>query len=390
MGPARDLVFTSHEKGQAVRSHSEPEEGSVHIIALVNQKGGCGKTTTAIHLSSCLASMGLRTLLVDLDPQGHSTLGLGVAPPERRRSLAQVLSASGLDENAVPLREILVPVVDGRFELAPGGAELAELETGLARVRGGEERLAEHLAPLIGVFDRVVLDAPPSLGMLTLNALTAAHEAIVPVEPSLYSLHGLARLSELTKLLAGHDQHQVRLRILVNAWEGRTRFAREMLEEIRRSFAEAVLRTVIRPSVRVREAAARGVPVDRYAPNSPIAMDYRALATELEEGRKEISATSPRISAPGLVAGRDGVYFTRRDVPPEQVRLAGDFNGWVPDSGVLLEMHEDGGWTKFVPLGPGRYEYKLVVGDRWLVDPLNPRRVMNSVGTTNSVLEIDA
>jgi chromosome partitioning protein len=358
----------------------------MRILALVNQKGGCGKTTTAIHLASRLAFMGRRTLLIDLDPQGHSTLGLGQPLPERERTLAAVLCASGLEQWAVPLGGILVAVAD-RLHLAPSGVELTELESTLARTSGGEERLAEHLAPLINDFDRVILDAPPSLGMLTLNALMAAHEAVVPMEPSLYSLHGLARLVELTRLLTGHSRHEIRFRVLLNAFDRRTRFAKRILEEVRRTFPGQTLETVIRSSIRVREAAARGEPVDRFAPNSPIARDYAALAAELEE-EIGLEAAVAETASPGLITTREGVYLSRNDVEPDKVRLAGDFNDWVPDSGVILEMHDDGRWTKFIPLRPGRYEYKLVIDGRWLPDPLNPKQVANGIGSVNSVLEI--
>jgi chromosome partitioning protein len=360
----------------------------MRVVALVNQKGGCGKTTTALHLASRLAALGKRTILIDLDPQGHSTLGLGLGAPPRERSLAAVLALSGLDERAVPLRGTLVDAVNG-LRVVPAGAELAELETELAGAPGGEERLAEHLAPLISEVERVVVDAPPSLGMLTLNALMAAHDVLVPVEPSLYSLHGLARLSELIKLLAGHSRHEVRLRVLLNAFDRRTRFARQIREEIRSAFPGRVLETTIRNSVRVREAVVRGVPVDRLDRRAAIVGDYEALVSELERSLEDDRGAPRPGAVQGLRVTPHGVYLTRNDVAPERVRLAGSFNGWVPDGGVVLEVHEDGGWTKFVPLDPGRYEYKLIVDGTWLSDPLNPRRAPNAVGSTNSVLEIE-
>lgn len=361
----------------------------MRVVALVNQKGGCGKTTTAVHLASRLAALGLRTVLVDLDPQGHSTLGFGLGLPVRERSLAAVLRLSGLHENAIPLRETLVEAVENLW-IAPSGAELAELETELAGTPGGEERLAEHLAALIGTVERVVVDAPPSLGMLTLNALMAAHDAVIPLTPSIFDLHGLARLSELTQLLAGHSRHEVRLQVLLNAYDGRTRFAREIRDELRRTFPGRVLDTTIRASVRVREAAARGVPVDRLAPGTPVARDFAALAAELERGA-EARLPAPRPGAvQGLRVTRHGIYLTRNDVPPEHVRLAGDFNDWVPDGGVVLEVHDDRSWTKFIPLDPGRYRYKLVVDGRWQTDPLNPWCEPNDLGSTNSVMEIES
>jgi chromosome partitioning protein len=359
----------------------------VHILALVNQKGGCGKTTTAIQLASCLAAAGHRTVLIDLDPQGHSTLGTGAAAPTHEASLARVLSRSGLEEDAIPITEILLQVAEN-LSLAPSGAELAELEPALADASGGEERLAEHLAALVGRADRVVIDGPPSLGLLTLNALMAAHDVVAPVEPSVYSMQGLVRLVELVDLLGKRKHHRANVKILVNAYDGRSNFARQTLEEIRRTFPEQALATVIRSSVRVREAAARGVPVDRYAPHASIVEDYRALAAELE--RFASAAAEARAAGPmqGLVVSHEGIYLSRHDVAPEDVLLAGDFNAWVPDGGVLLEKRDDGSWTKFLPLKPGRYEYKLVIGGRWIADPLNPRQVVNAVGSKNSVLEV--
>jgi len=302
----------------------------MRVLALVNQKGGCGKSTTAIQVASLLARSGKRTLLVDLDPQGHATLGLGAAVPQHERSLAAVLARSGLDEGALALRSILVPVTD-RLWLAPSGVELAELEAGAARSAGSEERLAEHLAPLVRELDRVVIDAPPSLSLLTLNALMAAGEALIPVEPSLFSLHGLARLVELMKLLSGHSQHRISFHVFLNAYDGRTRFAKRTLDEIRRTFPEQTLSTTVRSSVCVREASARGLPVDRFAPSAPITRDYEALVSELERGMPGEAEAELPVAVAGLVAGSDGVYLTRRDVGPERVLLAGDFNAWVPD-----------------------------------------------------------
>ena len=356
----------------------------MRILALVNQKGGCGKTTTAIHLASRLADLGRRTVLVDLDPQGHATLGLGQAAPPPDRCVARVLSRSGLDERARSLQEILVPVADN-LRLAPTGAELAELEPVLAGTPGGEERLAEHLVPLMHDTDWVIIDAPPSLGMLTVNTLMAAEEILVPVEPSLFSLHGLARLVELTRLLTDRSRHPIDFHVVVNAYDRRTRFARQTEQEIRETFPEQTLDTTIRACVAVREALAHGHPVTRHAPRSAVSRDYAALAFELEQ-RTPTRRPSP---VAGLVVGADGIHITRHDVGPERVHLAGNFNGWIPDSEVVLEHHPDGSWTKSFPLQPGRYEYKLIVDGKWVVDPLNPRKVANDAGSENSVLEIN-
>jgi chromosome partitioning protein len=359
----------------------------MRIVALVNQKGGCGKTTTAIQIASRLAETGLRTLLVDLDPQAHASLGLGVDQVPAERGLARVLRRSGLDESAWPLREALIQVAD-HLQLAPSGVEMAELEPEMARAPGSEERLAEHLSPLTAEFDRVVIDAPPSLGLLTLNALMAADEVVVPVEPSLFALHGLARLVELMKLIGGHRARTIPFRVFLNAFDGRTRFARQVRDEIGQTFPEALLETTVRSSVCVREAAARGLPVLRFAARAKITQDYLALVEEIERGAVAREQAIAGTGVAGLVVGENGLYLTRRDVEPGRVQLAGDFNGWIPDAGVELQTHADGSWTKFVALEPGRYEYKLVVDGRWIADPLNPTRVPNDAGSMNSVLEV--
>jgi hypothetical protein len=141
--------------------------------------------------------------------------------------------------------------------------------------------------------------------------------------------------------------------------------------------------------MKVREAAAHSMPVERYAPQAPIAQDYEALAEELERREATVRAPLPQRQAPGLVVTREGLYLTRRDVEPDKVRVAGDFNAWAPDSGVLLQVHEDGGWTKFLPLKPGRYEYRFVVnGLEWVDDPAATERCVNTVGGQNCVVHV--
>ena len=225
--------------------------------------------------------------------------------------------------------------------------------------------------------------------MLTLNALMAAGEAVVPVEPSLYSLHGLARLTELVKLLTARSGHEIRLQ------NPRQRFRWPLAFRARDARGD--------PPHLPRRNAGIGDQIERPCARSggprsagPSSRPRRADRGRLRGARRRAGAPrAGRLAAtgaqksPGFVVTREGVYITRHDVPPEGVRVAGDWGGWEPDSGVRLELHEDGGSTKFVPLGPGLYEYKLVVDGRWIPDPLNPRRIPDSVGSVNSVLEIE-
>ncbi|MBW2360167.1 MAG: AAA family ATPase [Deltaproteobacteria bacterium] len=337
----------------------------MRVIAIVNQKGGCGKTTTTINLAGCLAADGHQVLVIDLDPQAHSTLGLGIDPENVDENLYDVLAEPGGDQR---LNDILVDVEEN-LDLAPAGIVLSALEQRLASepIETRAERLRAALAPLDGTYDYVLLDCPPSVGLLTFNALRAASEVIVPLETSQFAIHGVEKLLETIGLLVERIGHDLTVRVLPTLYDGRTRYARETLGKIRERFKDMCFDTVIRSNVKLREAAARGVPIVRYARSANGAIDHSALAVELE--------------ALGLLAGDElpnldeaprEVVVRFRDQQASDVRIAGDFNGWVPDKGVRSLIESEGGtrvWTKILQLPPGRYEYRYVVDGEWREDP---------------------
>jgi chromosome partitioning protein len=252
---------------------------SMRTIAIVNQKGGCAKTTTAVNLAGCLAEEGARVLVIDLDPQAHATLALGVDPDLVDENLYEVLAD---DAGADRLGDVLVPVGRGLW-VAPAGIVLSALEQKLAQERAEVriERVARALAALVEPYDYALLDCPPNVGLLTFNALRAAQEVIVPVEASHFAMHGVQKLLETIALLAERLGIAPEVRVLPTLYDGRTRFARETLAELRSRFGDACFDTVIRHSVKLREAARRGVPVVRMAPSSNAALDYAALAAEV-------------------------------------------------------------------------------------------------------------
>jgi len=265
----------------------------MRTIAIVNQKGGCGKTTTTVALAGCLADGGARVLVVDLDPQAHATLALGGVPELIERNLYDVLAEPGGEER---LAEVLLPAGAG-IDLAPSGIVLSALEQRLAAERGEgrTRRLAACLSRLEERYDFALVDCPPNVGLLTFNALRAAQEVIVPLETSFFAIHGGQRLLETIGLLSQRLGVKPRVRVLPTLYDGRTRYARDTLAEIREIFGDACFDTVVRCNVKLREAARLGVPISRLAPSSNGAADYGVLALELCASHAAQEAALPEV-----------------------------------------------------------------------------------------------
>jgi chromosome partitioning protein len=246
------------------------------IYAVVNQKGGVGKTTTSVNLAACLADQGHRTLLVDIDPQANATSGLGVVRPEP--TMAEIL-LDGRD-----LAEAIIPTrVDG-LDIAPCAPDLAGAAVELPARADRERLLARALAPVAGRYRFVFLDCPPSLDLLTVNALVAAHRLIVPVQCEFYALEGLTRLLEtVTAVQAGLNPDLRVAGMLMTMHDPRTRVSGEVIAEVRRHFGHLAFATVIPRNVRLAEAPSHGEPVIRYDPSSTGAAAYAAAAKEVAD-----------------------------------------------------------------------------------------------------------
>jgi chromosome partitioning protein len=243
------------------------------IYALANQKGGVGKTTTAINLAACLAEAGARALVVDLDPQANATSGLG----ER----ANGSSSYDLLDGA-PLEELAKPTRFANLDLVPAKRDLAGSVVELARRDGGDHYLAQALAGGTDVYSFVFLDCPPSLGPLTVNALAAADRVLVPVQAEYYALEGLSEILGSVDLVRARLNPRLALEgVLLTMVDARTRLAADVAAEVRRHLGDRVFRTAVPRSVRVAEAPSYGLPVTVYARDSAGAEAYWKVAMEL-------------------------------------------------------------------------------------------------------------
>lgn len=268
-----------------------PPQRPTRIIAVANQKGGVGKTTTSVNLAACLAEMGQRTLLIDLDPQGNASTGLGISTLDLERSMYEVL----VDD--VDMASVLRPTELPTLQVAPASLDLAGAELDLIAELSRETRLKENLAPLLPRFDVVIIDCPPSLGMLTLNALTAAREVLVPVQTEFYAMQGLTQLMGTIDKVRRRLNPGLRIGAIVCVmYDARTNLAGEVVQEVRRYFGELVCRTVVPRNVKLSEAPSHGQPINRWDATSRGAIAYRDLAAEILErdpSRKESTHGTP-------------------------------------------------------------------------------------------------
>jgi chromosome partitioning protein len=250
------------------------------VIAIANQKGGVGKTTTSINLGGALAEIGYRVLCIDMDPQANLTVGLGVALSDVHRSMSNVLS-----EDRVGLQEVVRPTESPGLSVAPATLELASTEVELFTAIGREMVLRDALAGWAErQFDVLIIDCPPTLGLLTINALVSANRVIIPVQTQYYAIKGLTALIKVIntiKLKLNHDLEI--LGLLATFFDGRTVLAREMLENLRQLGDHRVFTTMIKNTVKLGEAPLTGKPVTEYATNSAAAQAFRDLAREVIE-----------------------------------------------------------------------------------------------------------
>lgn len=422
----------------------------MRTIAVINQKGGCGKTTVSINLASALAAENKRTLLVDMDPQGHCAVGLAVPDEQIEQGIYDVLLGSRRGES-VKLSEILWEIGDN-FQLAPASIDLAAFEQQTNGITDRENCLRDVLKAAGTDFDYVVIDCPPAVSLLTFNALRAASDVIVPVETGYFSLHGLSKQLDTLSILCKQCSQHINVMVLASMYDIRTKMGREILSELRKHFSNRMFKTVVNFNTKLKEAASLGQPICEYDPASRGHKDFQNLAQELiaadtmveqrqivnslrrvevlpqqppvrpPQARKEVIETFDRTldsissSAQELMASLSGadkttkakiaadidsrlnnfygvrqfgeaVKFVTLYPRAKSVQIAGDFNSWQPQTTALKQL-QDGKWELALALAPGKYRYRMVVDGQWQQDPYNEHSELNPFGEYNSILEV--
>ncbi|MGX7327957.1 ParA family protein [Enterococcus bulliens] len=251
------------------------------IISVANQKGGVGKTTTTVNLGSSLAYMGQKVLLVDMDAQGNATSGLGVRKPDVEQDIYDVLV------NEVPIVDAILPSSRENLDIVPATLQLAGAEIELTSMMARESRLKGALSELENHYDFILIDCPPSLGHLTINAFTASDSILIPVQCEYYALEGLSQLLNTVRLVQKHFNPTLEIEgVLLTMYDARTNLGAEVVEEVRRYFQEKVYETIIPRNIRLSEAPSHGLSIVDYDIRSKGAEVYQELAKEVLASEK--------------------------------------------------------------------------------------------------------
>lgn len=426
----------------------------MRTVAIVNQKGGCGKTTTAINLASVLACRGTRTLLVDMDPQSHCAAGLGVPESCIESGIAEAM-LSNLDQGFEAGNKLFE--VSRGLDLLPSTMMLAALESpdgGLYSLPDRDRRLAKVLAHVSPRYDICLVDCSPSIGLLTYNALRAATQALIPVETGYFSLRGAKRQWGTIQSLIERIGRPIECSMLPTLHNPDSRLSTRILDALGQHFPDHLLPLVIREHEPLREAASLGQPITEFAPGSEAERDFLdladwllalepppmrlsdldrpssstapppearpntrvgELAMRMQAGLKQETSTPPPVSTPesapgpvvdepvvsimtppggtltfGVIQSELGTCFKQPGQPEQSLAISGDFNGWSTSATPMRYDRASGMFEATVPLPPGRYRYQVVVDGRSQVDAYNDQVITGETGARTSCFEIES
>ena len=397
------------------------------IISIGNQKGGCGKTTTAINLAAALSLNGKKVLLIDLDPQAHASLGLDI---ESQDSIYNVISR--LTPRKLRLENIIKKVPVG-FDIVPSNILVGTLEQELSDEIGRELKLKEILDPIRSRYDYVLIDCAPSLGILTVSSIRVSDELVIPVETSRFSMQGVDHLLDIVNLIRERLGHEVKCRVLITMFDSRLRHSFAMLATFQERFKEFLLDTIVHVNVKLKESAVMGKPVVAYDKYCRGAKDYHVLAKELialhegknpqetkknrvaveewlveqakDESKETVSSAAASTREEETVTAAYQSSEKMQEIVKQELKefyqttfilefpgaksvyVTGSFNDWSLDDSCRLK-ESDSRWEVSLPLRPGVYKYQFIVDGVWKEDPKNSRKERNSFGDINSLIEV--
>ena len=254
-------------------------------IAIFNQKGGVGKTTTNVNLAACLAIKGKKVLILDIDPQGNTTSGIGIMKKGLKKTSYEIL----IDDKLAPEKAIMKTGVKN-LDIIPASVKLAGAEIELVQLEGREKRLKKALEKIKSKYDYIFIDCPPSLGLLTINSLTAVDSVLIPIQCEFYALEGVSQLMSTVELVQKNLNPGLQIQgVILSMFDGRTNLSIQVVEEVKKYFREKVYSTVIPRNVRLAEAPSHGLPITEYDPKSKGAEAYLEFADEFLELESEMS-----------------------------------------------------------------------------------------------------